>query len=368
MLQRSLGADQPRRLVGTEGELALQLQGRDAIGVGSHQISGERESGTARLEEAVAAYRAALEERTCERAPLDWATMQNNLGNALQTLGEQESGTARLEEAVAAYRAALQERTRDRVPRGWAITQYNLGNALQRLEEGESSIGTALSTLEEQENRTGRLKEAVAAYRAALQEETCEREPATLGEHENKTAQLKEALAAYRAALREGTRGLEPATLGEQENRTARSKEAMAAYRAALREWLHGLDPAMPGQRESGAARLEEAVAAYRAALQEWTRERDPFDWAQTQKNLRHRAQEARGTGKRDGAAGGGVGGLPRVPDRRHDYLARPGFIRRALTQGRDVGRNQAANGKIARGAEVKNFEPSESPLKNGRF
>ena len=61
---------------------------------------GERESGTARLEEAVAAYRAALEEWTRDRAPLDWAGMQNNLGDALATLGEQESGTARLEKAV----------------------------------------------------------------------------------------------------------------------------------------------------------------------------------------------------------------------------------------------------------------------------
>ena len=77
---------------------------------------GERESGTARLEEAVAAYRAALEERTRARVPLEWAMTQLNLGNALQTLGERESGTARLEEAVAAYRAALEESTRARVP------------------------------------------------------------------------------------------------------------------------------------------------------------------------------------------------------------------------------------------------------------
>ena len=61
---------------------------------------GERESGTARLEEAVAAHRAALLEETRERVPLDWAMTQNNLGNALSTLGERESGTARLEEAV----------------------------------------------------------------------------------------------------------------------------------------------------------------------------------------------------------------------------------------------------------------------------
>ena len=67
---------------------------------------GERESGTARLEEAVAAYRAALQETTRERVPLQWAVTQNNLGNALRALGERESGTAHLEEAVAALRAA----------------------------------------------------------------------------------------------------------------------------------------------------------------------------------------------------------------------------------------------------------------------
>ena len=60
------------------------------------------------------------EEWTRERVPLDWAMTQNNLGNALATLGERESGTARLEEAVAAYRAALEERTRERVPLDWA--------------------------------------------------------------------------------------------------------------------------------------------------------------------------------------------------------------------------------------------------------
>ncbi|MHA6325731.1 hypothetical protein, partial [Roseivivax sp. CAU 1753] len=95
------------------------------------QTLGARESGTARLEEAVTAYRDALQEVTRDRVPLDWAGTQNNLGNALRTLGARESGTARLEEAVIAYRDALQERTRDRVPLDWAMTQNNLGNALQ---------------------------------------------------------------------------------------------------------------------------------------------------------------------------------------------------------------------------------------------
>src|ERR1700730_2940489 len=54
--------------------------------------------------------------RATDRAatPLDWAKTQVNLGSALWTLGERESGTARLEEAGAAYRAALEEQTRGR--------------------------------------------------------------------------------------------------------------------------------------------------------------------------------------------------------------------------------------------------------------
>ena len=35
-------------------------------------------------------YRAALEERTRDRVPLDWAMTQNNLGTALETLGERD--------------------------------------------------------------------------------------------------------------------------------------------------------------------------------------------------------------------------------------------------------------------------------------
>lgn len=52
---------------------------------------GEREggeAGKARLEEAVSAFRAALEVRTCEAMPSDWAMTQNNLDKALKVLGE----------------------------------------------------------------------------------------------------------------------------------------------------------------------------------------------------------------------------------------------------------------------------------------
>jgi tetratricopeptide (TPR) repeat protein len=228
---------------------------------------GERESGTARLEEAVEAFRAALQEWTRERVPLDWATTQNNLGNTLSRLGERESGPARLEEAVQAYRNALQEFTRERVPLEWATTQNNLGNALWALGERESG--------------TARLEEAVQAHRNALQEFTRGRVP-------------------FDWAMAQNNLGNALSKLGERESVTVRLEEAVAAYHDALLEltpervplqWAttqNNLGNALTvlGEREAGTARLEEAVAAYRKALQEWTHERVPFDWAGTQNNL----------------------------------------------------------------------------------
>ena len=79
----------------------------------------------------MAAFRAALEELTRQRDPLGWAGTEDSLGDALRALGERESGTARLEEAVAAYRAALEERTRERVPLDWAMTEMDLGCACE---------------------------------------------------------------------------------------------------------------------------------------------------------------------------------------------------------------------------------------------
>jgi hypothetical protein len=102
---------------------------------------GERGIGTEKLNEAVAAYGAALEVYTRERVPLLWASVQTNLGNALGVLGERESGTEKLGRAVAVLHVALEELTRERVPLDWAMTQTNLGAALVRLGERES--GTA---------------------------------------------------------------------------------------------------------------------------------------------------------------------------------------------------------------------------------
>ena len=61
---------------------------------------------------------------------------QNNLGNALQQLGictGGEEGRKLLEDAVAAYRSALEVSTKTDLPQAWARTQNNLDIALKEL-------------------------------------------------------------------------------------------------------------------------------------------------------------------------------------------------------------------------------------------
>ncbi len=83
----------------------------------------------------MAAYRAALEVRTRDRVPLQWATTQNNLGNALSALGEREDGTLRLQEAVAAYQGALEVFRPAAASYYVVLTERNLARAEAQLAE-----------------------------------------------------------------------------------------------------------------------------------------------------------------------------------------------------------------------------------------
>ena len=68
--------------------------------------------------------------------PVDWAMAQNNLGNALAGQAgrtEGAAGAALLDEAVAAYRAALEVYTRAAHPVDWVMTQENLGLAFEAM-------------------------------------------------------------------------------------------------------------------------------------------------------------------------------------------------------------------------------------------
>src|SRR5207245_10970210 len=77
-------------------------------------------------------YPTALEVRTREAFPGDWAATQNNLGAAYSDLpaGDRQ---ANLERAIACYEAALEVRTPEAFPVDWATTQNNLGTAYGHL-------------------------------------------------------------------------------------------------------------------------------------------------------------------------------------------------------------------------------------------
>jgi len=67
---------------------------------------GERESGTTKLEEAVAAYRDALKERTRERVPLEWAISTGDLGVTSMQLAQRKRDAAMAQTAVIEIKAA----------------------------------------------------------------------------------------------------------------------------------------------------------------------------------------------------------------------------------------------------------------------
>jgi tetratricopeptide (TPR) repeat protein len=230
-------------------------------------VIGEQGGDNSALADATKAFRAALAESTRDRAPLQWAAIQETLGNALRVLGEREEDTANLKESVAAFHTALEEYRRDRVPLGWAMALNNLGNALQALGERESG--------------TTHLKEAIKTLRAALEVRTRDRVPldwATtqnnlgnalerLGERESGTAHLTEAVAAYHAALEGYGRDQVPLLWAAAQNNLGSALSILA-------------------QRERGTAHLQEAVTAFRMALEVRTRDQVPLDWAATQNNL----------------------------------------------------------------------------------
>jgi len=118
-LQVYTKADFPQNWAGTETNLA-----------GVWLREGERVSGekaAALFAQAVDAYRNSLEVRTKADLPQDWAWTQTNLGTALADEADHVSEdqasvdqtASLLDQAVQAYRSALEVRTKDGLPQAW---------------------------------------------------------------------------------------------------------------------------------------------------------------------------------------------------------------------------------------------------------
>uniref|UniRef100_UPI00195099B0 CHAT domain-containing protein n=1 Tax=Spirulina sp. CCY15215 TaxID=2767591 RepID=UPI00195099B0 len=121
----------------------------------SDRIRGERGEN---LELAIACYQAALQVRTPEAFPQDWAGTQNNLGNAYRKRIRGERGE-NLEEAIACYQAALQVRTRDAFPQEHTTTLNNLGFTYQAQSQHYTS---------DSEKKQTALQNAYTAFEQAL--------------------------------------------------------------------------------------------------------------------------------------------------------------------------------------------------------
>ena len=174
---------------------------------------------------------------------------QNNLGTALQTLGERESGTARLEEAVAAYRAALEEgrasgfRSNGRRRRTISAMRSERSASGRAGRRGSRRRSRPIA----RRWRNGRASGFRSMGDDAEQSRRC---APTLGERESGTARLEEAVAAYRAALEEWTRERVPLDWAEDAAQSRRTAFAALA------------------KRQESAALLEEALASMRGAVE----------------------------------------------------------------------------------------------------
>jgi hypothetical protein len=105
-------------------------------------VLGAREAGTARLEEAVAAYRDALTEQTRERVPLDWAISFGNQGVALMRLAERTKDAAMAEMAFRQIEAALET-----LRAGARLLCPNDGARLRRMPADDQPITVMLDVM-----------------------------------------------------------------------------------------------------------------------------------------------------------------------------------------------------------------------------
>jgi CHAT domain-containing protein len=215
------------------------------------------------LESAIASYNAALKIRTETAFPQEWASTQNNLGNAYsdRILGDKAKN---LESAIASYNAALKIRTETAFPQDWAMTQNNLGNAYLYRIRGDKA-----------EN----LESAIASYNAALKIRTETAFPQQWATTQNnlaaaylyrirgdKAENLESAIASYNAALKILTETAFPQDWATTQNNLG------TAYSNRIR-----------GDK---AENLESAIASYNAALKIRTETAFPQEWATTQNNL----------------------------------------------------------------------------------
>ena len=252
------------------GDAEIQRMNRATIlnNIGLVQLAiGESETGTTMLDEAASTLREAVELAAADKDDKTWATAQSNLGNALLSIGKRGKEPKLIEDAVAAYRTALAKQDRATDALGWAGTQNN--------------IGIALFALGDREATSGHLREAEATYRLALEVYSRESTP-------------------LEWAMVQNNLGNTLSALGNKLNDPAKLEEASAAFHAALEVYSREHFPLSWAQSrfnlgtvlinstrfDLDTRRLEEARSALQDAMTVYTRKDFPLDWASAQNSL----------------------------------------------------------------------------------
>ncbi len=231
------------------------------------RLVGARKGDATLLASAVDGYRRVLAGRQQDAGPSAIASMQSDLGAALWQLGGLKGDEALLQEAIDCFRQSLALRDRKTKPMDWAATQNNLANGL--------------ATLGERPGHDALLEEAADAYRQALLEWTRDRAPMqwavtknnlgnvlrAIGSRRKDPTLWREAAALYQEALKERTRDRVPLQWAATQNNLGHTLQLL-------------------GKQRGEEASLDGAIIAFREALKERTRERMPYHWAATQNNL----------------------------------------------------------------------------------
>ena len=216
---------------------------------------------TTMLNSARELFESKLIERFREQSPLEWAAIQNSLGNVLSALAQQIMDVDSYQQAIQAFKLALEEFSREETPLEWAATQYNLGTATQALgrQLGDSKL----------------LKSSVDAYTDALLEWSRENAPQ---EWASAMFQLGTTFYTYGKLLK-GNRTFQKSVVAFKNALTGFDADghalALSATHNSRGVVLHNL-----AESEENAERLEEAIRSYDTALTISMEQQLPFHLA----------------------------------------------------------------------------------------
>lgn len=202
-----------------------------------------------------------LTEELREASPLEWAAIQNSLGNVVAALAQQSLDVALYEQAIQSYMLALEVFSREKTPREWAETQYNLGTASQALGR--------------QQDDAKLLKTSVDAYTNALLEWSREDAPF---EWASTMFQLGASFHSHGKLLK-GNRTFQKSVVAFKNALKGFDADNHALALAASHNSC-GVVLQHLAESEENAERMEEAIRSYDTALSVVMEQQQPFHLA----------------------------------------------------------------------------------------